>query len=48
MAIGSPNGSTGFAATDMVTIDGTQTALSAIPVTTKPPICRGGTLYQAP
>jgi hypothetical protein len=48
VVIGSPNGSTGFAATDMVTIDGTQTALSAIPMTTKPPICRGGTLYQAP
>jgi hypothetical protein len=47
VSIDSPNKASGFSATDVVKINGTQYILSGIPVSPKPPICKGGVLYQA-
>jgi hypothetical protein len=47
VAIDSLNIVNGFAGSDAVKINGTQYVLSGIPVSLKPPICRGGVLYQA-
>jgi hypothetical protein len=46
--INSPNRANGFGATDVVKINGVETTLAAIPLTSKPPVCRNGVLYQAP
>jgi hypothetical protein len=47
VTIDSPNRASGFSATDTVKINGTQYSVSAIPIATKPPICRNGVLYQS-
>jgi hypothetical protein len=47
VSIASLNKANGFSGSDTVKINGTQYVLSGIPVTPKPPICKGGVLYQA-
>jgi hypothetical protein len=48
VAIDSPNRANGFSATDTVKINGAAHTLSAIPLTTKPPLCRNGIQYASP